>query len=331
MLFRSTYGLERPYEWCYGTGQDARNRYSYECCDSRVASHRQSTDGMCSPMRNCQRILLTAVQIPYCILNSKSLDLPVEWWTSLSLSGMHGCNETNLKVVDLRAQVEAVISTAQRTPPNFEKVLEMMHRAEALENEYVKWIASLPQHWLFKTVAWNDIMSEEELAQSNCFSGKVDMYAGMWMANSWNMSRACRLLLSQITIRCTAWVCAPRDYRTTPEYRKAARLCEELIGDIIASVPSFLGGLPRNETTEGIDAGYAFPCGEDTGTAGKGISGLFLLWPLIAAATSDFATEAQRKWMITKLRFVGDSIGINQGAVYSGVCALRLLRRAPSC
>ncbi|RDW67958.1 hypothetical protein BP6252_09354 [Coleophoma cylindrospora] len=263
-------------------------------------------------------LTVRAQMIPYCILNSRSLDLPVEWWMSLSLEGMHGCNDTNLKVVDLRTRTEAVISAAQRTPANFEKVLDIMHRAEALENEYLEWIKSLPPHWLFKTVAWNDNMSEEELASSNCFSGKVDMYAGMWMANLWNMSRACRLLLSQITVRCTAWLCAPRDYRTTPEYRKAARLCEELIGDMIASVPNFLGGLPRNDTTKDVDTGFAFPCGEDTGTAGKGISGLFLLWPLIAAATSDFATEAQRKWMITKLQFVGDSIGINQGAVYSG-------------
>ncbi|KAL3426287.1 hypothetical protein PVAG01_03078 [Phlyctema vagabunda] len=269
-------------------------------------------------------LTVRAQMIPYCIVNSKGLEQSMDWWMSIDTVKLRGCNNLNLSVVDLKTRTDALLNAPQRTPSNLKMVLELICEAQVLEEHYLVWIASLPSYMAYQTVAWNDNMTEEELAMSNCFSGKIDMYAGMWLANLWNMSRACRLLLSQLLVRCTAWLHFPRDYRTTPEYRKAAHLGETLIADMIASVPNFIGGLPT-ECLKKPDATHTFACGEDMRMAGKGVSSLFLLWPLIAAATSDFATEAQRRWIIAKLQGIGQSLGINQGALYPG-----FHRRQPS-
>ncbi|RDW57012.1 hypothetical protein BP6252_13930 [Coleophoma cylindrospora] len=254
-----------------------------------------------NPITRQLYLIVRAQVIPYCFAQSKTLDLPLDWWMSLSVPGMHSSSDTNLKVVDLKSKVDLILTSRSRSLAKYEQVVQLARQAEALEEEYVTWIAGLDAPWLFKTIVWNDRLPEED-EDSMCFPGKVDLYGGMWMANIWNMTRACRLLLSQVHLRCVAWLYGPRDYKTSPEYHKARVHCEILIADIIASVPNFLGGVPEIDDDEGSTAGCAFPCGEGSRIVRKGVSGMFLLWPLSTAITSDFASVAQRKWMARKLR-----------------------------
>lgn len=60
----------------------------------------------------------------------------------------------NLLVAELRAEVNKTMMMASRTASNMEKVLGLMRRAQNMEQEFVKWKATLPPEWLPKSVIW---------------------------------------------------------------------------------------------------------------------------------------------------------------------------------
>jgi hypothetical protein len=63
-------------------------------------------------------------------------------------------------------------------------------------------------------------------------------------------------------------------------------ICGALIEDIVASVPYFFGW---NAETDPATATR-----NDSDIDIKGVSRIFLMWPLFAAASSDFCSDSQR-------------------------------------
>jgi len=124
-------------------------------------------------------------------------------------------------------------------------------------------------------------------------------------------------------VRCAAWVCSPVDYRTTPEYATAARTCVEVITDVIASVPYHLGWhLKRPDVVQRHDLS-GFACGEEE--CMKGLAGYFLTWPLTVVNGQDYTTDAQRAWVVGRLKFIAKDLGVRYAGILAQVSSSRLV------
>ncbi|RWA03815.1 hypothetical protein EKO27_g11291, partial [Xylaria grammica] len=92
---------------------------------------------------------------------------------------------------------------------------------------------------------------------------------------------------------------------------------------IIASVPYFLGWhLKRKDIRDRTNFG-TFPCGEED--CAKGLAGYLVTWPLTCVISQDYATDAQRAWVLGRLRKIGSELGVRYALAMS-----QLQMRAPS-
>ncbi len=217
----------------------------------------------------------------------------VDWWLHEAVHDQNAahCQRINLMVSELRAEVTRIMTAAPRTPENIEVVLGLMRRAQALNQELSTWMASLPPHWHFKTLCWQEQVPNSDYSKAEVFPGRVDVYSDFWIASVWNLARTARLISMSLTVRCAAWACSPVDYRTTPEYAAAARVCGETITDILASVPYHLGWHAKRRHLFQSNDLSGFACGEDDGL--KGLAGYFLTWPLACVMGQDYLTDTR--------------------------------------
>lgn len=322
----------------------------------------------------------------------------VDWWLDNAVNDSYAahCCRLNLQTSELRAEVTRMMthgiaasaagtspsspsspssprsSSAQSSPSStYEQrtaqILSLMRRSQDLDRAIVDWMACLPPHWHYRTLCWQNYVANTDYAHAEVFPGRVDVYNDVWIASVWNMARVTRLILASITVRCAAWACSPVDYRTTPEYAHSARVCAEVIGDVLASVPYHLGwhyrtkrrqqgqgqGQDRSNRNRNwndhdhdddeedgeVDAQKeeqlsGFGCGEDEDGI-KGLSGYFLTWPLACVMGQDYLTEDQRTWVRGRLRYIGQELGIRYASILAQVSleswVLGLFDIIPAC
>ncbi|RYP92556.1 hypothetical protein DL770_001314 [Monosporascus sp. CRB-9-2] len=252
----------------------------------------------------------------------KSPSMGAQWWLEGAVKNQTAseCQRVAIKAGELLDEVRRYMTVLQRTPENIEIVLEVIRRCQTVDQEAVSWMNSLPEHWQYKTVAWENHVPNNDYSKAEVFPGRVDVYADAYIASVWNMVRTTRLILHIMIVRCAAWVCAPVDYRTTPEYATAARICVEISTDIIASAPPQLGWRPkRGDAVQRVQLG-GFACGEEDST--KAFAGYSLAPSLVCVIGQDYTTDAQRTWLIGRLRYIGDELGVK----YAHVLTERKLR-----
>jgi hypothetical protein len=226
----------------------------------------------------------------------------------------------NLKMAALRADTDKTTILKNHSAENIEKVTKLLQRAQALDQEYLDWIKALPAGWEIKTVAWVD-SSVKDLSTSLVHPGRVDAYGELWMAYKYNIVRSCRLFVHTTILQCVAWLGNRQDYRLTPEYTTASRICRQLVEEIVASVPYFFGWNSENDGAMKARANFA--CGTNGDPVVKPLSGVFVMWPLFAAAASDFASPSQRIFLRGRLKHVAEIMGINQALILSEVSVLQ--------
>lgn len=222
----------------------------------------------------------------------------------------------NFKMAALRADTDKTTTLKTRSHENIEKVTKLLQRAQALDQEYVDWIKALPACWEIKTTAWID-GAAQDLSSSLVHPGRVDAYGELWMAYKYNIVRSCRLFIYTTILRCVAWLENPGDYRLTREYTTASRICRQLVEEIVASVPYFFGWNSENDGAMKATANFA--CGTSDDATVKPVTGVFVMWPLFAAAASDFASPSQRIFLRGRLKYVAQIMGINQALILSEV------------
>lgn len=253
----------------------------------------------------------------------------VDWWLDDAVKDPFGaqCQRLAIKTSELRAEVTRLMTTVPRNPANVEIMVDMMCRSQTVDREIETWMSSLPEEYKFKTVAWEDNVPGGDYSRAEVFPGRIDVFQDIWTASIWNMARACRLCLASVIVRCAAWVCSPVDYRTTPEYATAVRICMETITDILASVPYQLGWHLKRPDVVRRAANFAnaagFLCGEEEQI--KGLAGYFLTWPLAIVNSQDYCTDAQRSWIIGRLRYIGDEMGVKYAHILADVSCPSIL------
>ncbi|KAK3322101.1 hypothetical protein B0H66DRAFT_474976 [Apodospora peruviana] len=261
--------------------------------------------------------------IIHALTSGKAPAMGADWW--LGEDAVHdqhaaACQRLNLKASELRAEVmDVMTSSLSRTPDAIDLILGLMRRSQSLDEELAAWMKSLPENWAWRTLCWQGpVLPEGEYANAEVFPGRVDVYNDFWIASMWNMARTARLVLSSLTVRCAAWVCSPVDYRTTPEYATAARICADNIADILASVPYHLGWhTRRREAFPDDEALSGFACGDDDDGSLKGLAGYFLTWPLATVMSQDYTTDNQRAWVQGRLKYIGDGMGVRYAHILS--------------
>lgn len=193
--------------------------------------------------------------------------------------------------------------------PTPDKIQALMHDADVLEAEYDAHISSLSLAWKAMTLRYMTA-SDPPIMGGVRYEGRVDAYADMFICFLLNWSRAARLYIRYCSLRCQAWLLGPeKDWRDTPEYTFAAALCIDLIGDIIASVP-YVFGATRVAQNPIPGVRYQPPS----------LAGVFCMWPVFAAASSDFTTDSQRVFLKRTLKYITEEMGIGQAAILAGVC-----------
>lgn len=236
----------------------------------------------------------------------------------------------NLEAGGVHAQTLSILDIASPSTTEIERILALLNKAKALEDSYRAWEANLPDMWRYKVVAYIDqeTMGMENLKIAPAYPGRVDTYKDTSAAMTLNMMRAARLMLLGDIVRISAWLCHPfQDYRTTSEYLSASRTSKEVIEDVIASVPYFLGQIPvydddgASSTSCSSDSGYG---GGGEGIFGTSVLGLFISWPLFVIQMSDFTTDEQRVWASGRLRYIGQERGLAQSYMFSSVGLLSL-------
>lgn len=234
----------------------------------------------------------------------------VDWWLSdaVQVETAAQVQRLNFKTGELRARLAKLIGSVARTPENVELMLDVIRQAQTIDQEAVNWMKNVPDHWHYKTIAWEDNVPNGDYAKTEVFPGRVDVYQDFYIASVWNMARITRVILASAIVRCAAWVCSPVDYRTTPEYATAARTCADTITDIIASVPYQLGWHTKRKHLFDSKELCGFPCGDDDSM--KGLGGYFLTWPLGVLRGLDYTTDNQRAWIVGRLNYIGDELGV---------------------
>jgi hypothetical protein len=266
---------------------------------------------------------LTYSQTVTCMSGSKSPSLGADWWFSDNSQRDDRVGNfiprLNLRVAELRAEINTALTSYPRTPQYFQEVHGLMRRAQALESEYLAFEETLPDHLRPKTCAWVDHVPGGDISKAEICPGKVDMFEDVFIANMWNQARVARLFISGVVVRCAAWICSPVDYRTTPEYATAVRLCADLVTDIIASIPYHLGW--RVSESGALRAGdfSGFATGTDGFTSPKAIGGFFCMWPLFSVTNTDYASDSQISWAKGRLMFISDVLGLNHAKLLSHV------------
>lgn len=245
----------------------------------------------------------------------------MEWWVDDASSEdvLRNITKLHLELAKFRADLNELMTLLPSTPENTQIILGYMHRAQQLDRGFAEFAQTVPDEWKYETVAWHDQTPGSDISKEEVCPGKVDLYTDIYIVSVWNNLRVSRLLLSGMIVRCAAWLCNPVDYRTTPEYASAARLGTDMITDICASIPLSLGWKMAGRGSQneiGMSAKYA--CGDDDNDS-KGLGGYLAIWPLFSSSCSDFATDTQRKWILGRLNYIAETLGIDQAKTFAHV------------
>ncbi len=244
-----------------------------------------------------------------------------EWWLSSSIteSAASAGQALGIRTAQLRSDSAEVLAEALlRTPENAERVLELVWRAKELDALLVEWASNTPPEYRYWTVAYQGPLPPgTNLARAEAFPGRIDAYQDFYVASVWNMMRSMRLVTSCIEMRCVAWLCAPTDYRETPQYAAARDLSRAVMADTMASVPFYLCGPQALRQMRGVrHVGGAVPQPARTGfvvgddSALKGLAGYFLTWPLNTLNRCDYLTDDERAWVTGRLRHISTKLGV---------------------
>ncbi|PFH63046.1 hypothetical protein XA68_10087 [Ophiocordyceps unilateralis] len=255
-------------------------------------------------------IAVRTQMIIHSLSTSKSPAMGADWWMNDTVRDEHAskCQRLNIIIGEIRAEANRLLSTSTRSSDQVDNVIAMIKRCQAHDLACANWAKDLPDHFRWKTVAWEDNVPQDDYSKADVYPGRVDAYQDLWISSIWNMMRCSRIVLASIIVRCAAWISAPVDYRTTPEYAAAARTCVDTITDIIASIPYQLGWFAkRRHLLEKADMS-AFGCGEED--AQKGLGGYFVTWPLACVHGQDYTTDSQRAWVQGRLEYIGSHLGV---------------------
>ncbi|KAK5661047.1 hypothetical protein OQA88_12426 [Cercophora sp. LCS_1] len=252
-----------------------------------------------------------------------------DWWLGGddSDSLLLAAHRFGLKTGEFRAKISPLLAGRPQDLGRVEAVMELTQQVYALDHEIATWLVSMAPEYRFQTLCWyGGDTSAPDYSNAEVFPGRVDVYPDFVTAGAWNLARIARLILASISIRVTAWLCAPVDYKTTADYATSKTICEGTISEIIASVPYHLGWhAKRRELFDKYPELSGFACGENEPF--KALPAYLLIWALTCVKNHDIATDDQRKWVKGRLKYIEEVVGIKYARILGEPSIARLYQR----
>ncbi|GLA62081.1 hypothetical protein AtubIFM55763_007297 [Aspergillus tubingensis] len=179
---------------------------------------------------------------------------------------------------------------------------KMIACAKDMDRSLCSLTDNMPVDWQFQVV--NSAKTSKQVMGT-----QFHKYPDAWVAGVWNNIRTCRLLLHQEIKQQMENV--GTSLFDAVQYQHSVIIMQQLVSDICASVPQYCGYLP-------VISGSL----SDTQTDGNGIpaiAGIYLLfWPLLYAGQMA-SSECQRDWIIDRMRYIGETTGIQQAFVFEDI------------
>ncbi|KZL87090.1 negative acting factor [Colletotrichum incanum] len=223
----------------------------------------------------------------------------------------HAIASMDIQSSQIRQDVDRLLGSGDRKPETVQKVLDALKRAQALEAKFRKLNNDPSPQWKVDTLEWVAERSDEELDTAHTFTGPVYGFFNLPLAVLHVATWCCHLMLTTTILRCMAWLVSPDDYCIGEEYEELKRSAQLRIEDTIASTPYFC-----KWNGFGVVASQ-FPVGKTRPDDPlKGAAGLMIIWPLVTAYSSDFATPRQRRFLRGRLKYLAEVAGIKQANVF---------------
>jgi hypothetical protein len=173
-----------------------------------------------------------------------------------------------------------------------------------IDRRFLALFANVSNDWKYEIVYTDDF---PELI----WNGNYHVYKEYWMVHIWNGMRTCRILLQEaIRDQVLAASCAITPIFTEEE---SNTLNDNTISAMLKMRDDILASVPQH-TPETLKRRPSFL---------DGSRGYFVLWPLYLVASMDLTTQPIRKWAISRLRSIGESVGLRQAIVLAGFVAAR--------
>ncbi|KAE8149423.1 hypothetical protein BDV25DRAFT_156336 [Aspergillus avenaceus] len=186
---------------------------------------------------------------------------------------------------------------------------EILSAAYGIEAELMAWIAGIPSEFLYTTVespTLSDISFNMWGHGPHPYNNRYHIYSDLWLCHTMNQYRCARIIVSEIILSCLG-----RISLSTPTATISSDLLEhctrlrsttrQLACDICSSVPyHFSVGNILSEPFDSLPVNQSY------------VAGLILLWPLVLAGATESLNHPLRKWVISCLRLIGHSMGIDQ-------------------
>ena len=89
-----------------------------------------------------------------------------------------------LRTAEIHSQTNTLLRDAERRPKDIERVIDLVARARALDQDFIDTHAALPNWWKFKTAAFADPVEDQHLENVDAFPGRVDKYGDISIATA---------------------------------------------------------------------------------------------------------------------------------------------------
>ncbi|KAK1595880.1 uncharacterized protein LY79DRAFT_95327 [Colletotrichum navitas] len=223
----------------------------------------------------------------------------------------HAIANMDIQSSQIRQDMDRLLGPGDREPGTIQKVLDILKRAQALEAKFRKLNNDPSPQWKVDTLEWVPEGSDEELDTARAFTGPVYGFFNLPLAVLHVATWCCHLMLTTTILRCMAWLVSPDDYRAGEDYEVLKRSAQLRVEDIIAATPFFC-------KWNGYGVVVAqFPVGKTKADDPlKGAAGLMIIWPLVTACYSDFATPRQKRFLRGRLKYLSEVGGIKQASVF---------------
>lgn len=175
--------------------------------------------------------------------------------------------------------------------------------AKEIDHNLCSLAGNMPEAWQFQVI---ELVTTSELVMGT----QYHVYPDAWVAGVWNNIRTCRLLLHGEIKQQLESVLDTSLYDAV-QYQHSVIIMQQVVSDICASVPQYCGYLPVKSGSVSY-----------TQTVSNGIpaiAGIYLLfWPLLYAGQMA-SSEYQRDWVINRMRYIGETTGIQQAFVFEAI------------
>jgi hypothetical protein len=215
---------------------------------------------------------------------------------SSSLSHRMTINMYHVSMLVAKVKAEAISATYYHLWDGF------LRAFEAIERQYIQWERDAMILIGYQKKECPDKSAGSHPSVHSCYH----IYQGPWTTSIWNKHRAARIILHQTFLDVVSPVTTGSDcnmfHSDNCDWSAVSRsIIQDMINDILASVPFSLGDIPTMYTT----------------TSPKSVSGYFLIWSLQVIIRCTFASKEQQNDARSILLRVGRQCGISYATIFA--------------